>query len=178
MSVPSSIPPLPRGCGHWALGVAFAAAMLGVTIVAPPAPRLVWNMSASAPTGLYWVRPRARLTRGVTVIARLPGAYRRLAAVRRYLPENVPLVKRVAGMAGDRVCAQGKDILLNGRRVAERRPVDAAGRTMPWWQGCRVLARRQVFLLMADVPGSFDGRYFGPSDKADVIGTARLIWAR
>lgn len=167
-----------QGCMHWILATTFLGAALGVTIVAPPAPRLVWNISASAPTGLYWVRPRARVFRGVTVIARVPAAYRRLAALRRYLPENVPLVKRVAALSGDRVCALDGAILVNGRQVASRRRTDAAGRPMPWWQGCRLLGKDQLFLLMPDVPGSFDGRYFGASNKADVIGRARLLWAR
>lgn len=176
---PRDLPlPLPQGCMQWILATAFLGAALGLTIVAPPAPRLVWNMSASAPTGLYWVRPRGRLARGVTVIAKLPAPYRRLAATRRYLPENVPLVKRVAALSGDRVCARGAAILVNGRHVALRLRTDDAGRSMPWWQGCRLLGKDQLFLLMAGVPGSFDGRYFGPSDKADVVGRARLIWAR
>ena len=168
-----------RGAGaRRMLGMALAAAALGLTVAAPPAPRLVWNMSASAPTGLYWVRPRARLARGMTVIARLPEPYRQLAATRRYLPGNVPLVKRVVALEGDRVCAQGGTILLNGMPVAARRRADRAGRAMPWWQGCMRLGADEVFLLMTDAPGSFDGRYFGRSRKAEVIGAARLLWAR
>lgn len=177
MRAPSTLP-LPRGCLHWALGTGFLAAVLGLTLVAPPVPRLVWNLSASAPTGLYWVRPNTRPLRGTIVIARLPRAYRNLAATRRYLPANVPLVKRVAALEGDRVCADGSAITINGRLAATRLRADAAGRPMPWWQGCRTLGRDEIFLLMADVAGSFDGRYFGPSSRADVLGRARLIWAR
>jgi type IV secretory pathway protease TraF len=29
-----------------------------------------------------------------------------------------------------------------------------------------------------DAPGSFDGRYFGISTRADLVGRARLIWRR
>ena len=32
---------------------------------------------------------------------------------------------------------------------------------MPWWEGCVRLRGRQIFLLIADNPASFDGRYFG-----------------
>jgi len=175
---PPSIATLPPGCLHWASGVALLGGAIALTIVAPPAPRLVWNASASAPVGLYWVRPRARLHRGAMVVARIPEAWAGLAASRRYLPANVPLVKRVAALAGDRVCAAGTQIRINGNLVATRLRADAAGRILPWWRGCIVLARDQLFLLMADAPGSFDGRYFGPGDKAEVIGRARLLWAR
>lgn len=90
---------------------------------------------------------------------------------------NVPLVKRAAASAGDEVCALGHEIFVNGRWIAERRAADGAGRTMPMWSGCFRLRGQQLFLLM-DAPGSFDGRYFGVTDGADVIGKARLLWAR
>jgi len=143
----------------------------------PPAPRLLWNASASAPIGLYAVMPGAFVEPGDMVVARVPKRYRLLAASRRYVPLNVPLVKRVAAYAGDEVCALDQDIFLNGRRIAKRRAVDAAGLPMPWWSGCMVLRGRQLFLLM-DSPFSFDGRYFGPTDGSDVIGKARLLWSR
>lgn len=111
------------------------------------------------------------------VIARVPEPWRRLAATRRYLPMNVPLVKRVAAAAGDEVCALGQEIFVNGRWIAERRIADGAGRPMPMWSGCARLRGRQLFLLM-DAPASFDGRYFGVTGGDDIIGKARLLWER
>lgn len=143
----------------------------------PPVPRLVWNVSASAPAGLYWVSPGTVPRAGDMVAARLPTVFRQLAAERGYLPGNVPLIKRVAASAGDEVCASGRSVTVNGRPVARRRIVDGMGRRMPFWLGCFRLRSRQVFLLM-DAPGSFDGRYFGLTEGKDIIGTARLIWAR
>jgi conjugative transfer signal peptidase TraF len=164
------------------IGRRIVAGGLGLVLVLlsaalPPAPRLVWNASASAPQGLYAVTPGAWVEPGEMVIARVPLRYRKLAAARRYLPMNVPLVKRVAAFAGDQVCASGLDIFVNGRRVAERRATDRVGRRMPMWEGCTVLRGRQLFLLM-NHPDSFDGRYFGPTNAADVVGKARLLWAR
>ena len=139
--------------------------------------RMLCIGAASAPIGLYAVAPGAFVEPGDMVVARLPKRYRLLAASRHYLPTNVPLVKRVAAYAGDEVCALGRDIFINGRRIASRRAVDAAGLPMPWWSGCLVLRGRQLFLLM-DSPSSFDGRYFGPTEGIDVIGKARLLWRR
>lgn len=153
-------------------------ALLGTTIVASPAPRLVWNASASAPIGLYAVSPGTVPGRGDMVIAWLPSRYRGLAATRGYLPRNVPLVKRVAGVDGDRVCAIGDAIFVNGARVAVRRAADPRGRILPRWTGCVDLREGQLFLLIAGTPASFDGRYFGVTAAADVIGRARLIWRR
>src|SRR3546814_1434020 len=88
---------LPILAGGLGLGLVLLSAVL------PPAPRLVWNASASAPQGLYAVTPGAWVEPGEMVIARVPLRYRQLAAARRYLPMNVPLVKRVAAYAGDQI---------------------------------------------------------------------------
>jgi conjugative transfer signal peptidase TraF len=153
-------------------------AVLGLTLLFPPAPRLVWNASASAPIGLYSVTPGATIDLGDMVIARVPDPYRMLAAQRRYIPANVPLVKHVAATAGDEVCALGAQIFVNGIWLADRRSADAKGRPMPWWGGCVRLRGRQLFLLMPGSPASFDGRYFGVTEGRSVVGKARLIWAR
>lgn len=152
--------------------------LLGLTLAFPPAPRLVWNASASAPIGLYAVTPGAPVGPGDMVIARVPDPWRMLAARRHYIPANVPLVKHVAAAAGDEVCALGQEVFINGRWAAERRSVDAGNRPMPAWSGCVRLRGGQLFLLMADSPASFDGRYFGVTGGSQVIGKARLLWAR
>ena len=162
----------PFATGAMAVGLASLAA----TVVATPPPLLVWNVSASAPRGLYAVTPAGGIARGAMVIARLTERPRALAAARGYLPANVPLVKRAAAIAGDRVCAQARLILINGTPVAWRLPSDAAGRPLPAWQGCIRLGKGQAFLLMAEHPASFDGRYFGMTQASEIVGPARLIW--
>jgi conjugative transfer signal peptidase TraF len=162
---------------RWATGLLGLAAALGLTIATPPRPLLVWNVSASAPIGLYVVGGRQGLSRGDMVVAWVPEPWRRRAAARHYIPINVPLVKRVAAVHGDTICEADGAIFVNGRWVAARRRYDGAGRPMPTWRGCTTLAGGALFLLM-DVPDSFDGRYFGPTRAADIVGKARLIWAR
>lgn len=143
----------------------------------PPAPWLLWNATASAPIGLYRVQADALVEPGDMVISRVPQAFRSMAAERRYVPVDVPLVKRVVAYAGDEVCALDRRIFVDGRPVAERRAVDGHGRAMPVWSGCVRLRGRQIFLLMND-PDSFDGRYFGITEGNDVIGKATLLWQR
>jgi conjugative transfer signal peptidase TraF len=184
------LPLLAWGDAHRAAGaarrrvgrrIAIVGAVLALpmaTLVAPPAPRLVWNASASAPLGLYGITYRSTIRRGSTVLAWPSPSMRRLAATRRYLPYNVPLIKRVAAVAGDTICAHGAVITIADRPVLVRQRRDPQGRAMPWWEGCHRLREREVFLLMDGSPLSFDGRYFGVTLPDQIIGKAHLIWAK
>lgn len=167
----------PRARSILTLG-AISITALGISVLAHPTPRLVWNGSASAPIGLYWIVPGKAKKRGDLVLAWLPDVVRRLAAERSYLPADVPLVKRVAAVANDTVCSHGTTITIDGRAVAERLSTDSRGRPLPGWQDCRTLRKGQVFLLMQGVPDSFDGRYFGPVESVAVIGRLVPLWTR
>lgn len=160
---------------------AVALALLGASatldFAVDPAPRLIWNASASAPIGFWRIDPGARIDGGDMVLVRTPDGVRQLAAQRHYLPANVPLLKRVAAREGQEVCALGPEIFIDGRPVATRRQADRQGRPLPWWHGCERLRKGRLFLLM-DHPGSFDGRYFGPVDARNVIGKAVPLWLR
>lgn len=165
-----------RLCRRAALvGVLIAATVLTIPVALRPI--LVWNMSRSAPLGLYLVTPAAHLRVRNFAVARLPARYRHMAAERGYLPEHVPLIKHVAAVSGDMVCATGPFVSINGRRVARRHRTDSKGRLLPWWRGCQSLKSHEIFLLNGANPDSFDARYFGPTRQEDVIGRARLLWA-
>lgn len=167
-----------RRLGHRIAIIGAGVTVLGLTAAFPPAPRLVWNASASAPIGLYAVTPGDEADPGDMVIARVPDPWRMLAAGRRYLPANVPLVKRVAAGPGDEICALGQEIFINGRWAAARLAADPHGRPMPWWSGCVRLHGHQFFLLTSGSPASFDGRYFGVTRGTEIVGKARPLWTR
>jgi len=157
-----------------------ALAGLGVAIISltpteRAVPWLVWNASASAPVGLYrTVTGPAK--RGDLVLVRPPVDVAALATERGYLPDGVPLIKRVAARAGNHVCAVGGRVFLSGHPPIHRLETDAAGRPLPQWSGCQRLSRDEVFLLMAEAPDSFDSRYFGPVPLASVIGRLVPLW--
>lgn len=161
-----------------AAALALGGAALCLTIAWPPVPRLVWNVTASAPIGLYHVAPGVAVKTGDMVVAWLPAPAADLAAKRAYLPAGVPAVKRVAAASGSRICAIGDIILLDGATVANRQSNDKAGRPLPRWRGCHTLEYDELFLLTPGSSGSFDGRYFGVSRTSDIVGKARLLWAR
>lgn len=158
-----------------ALTVALA---LAASLLWLPRPLLLWNASSSSPIGLYSVSSVVVPRAGEMVVAWPPPAARPVAAARSYLPFNVPLVKRVAAIEGDRICARSNRIFINGRAVATRRRRDPSGRPMPWWSGCVRLERGDLFLLSFASPLAFDGRYFGVTHHSELFGEARLLWPR
>jgi conjugative transfer signal peptidase TraF len=158
-----------------AVTAALAAVPCIATVLVSPQPLLLWNASASTPRGLYRVDPGASFQRGDSVAASLAEPYRSIAARRGYLPSGVPLVKRIVAVPGDRVCAQGAMVSINGKMAAVRNSLDALGRALPAWSGCRDLGAAE-YLVLGESPWSFDGRYFGATDKRDIIGRAVLLW--
>ena len=144
--------------------------LLGIGALCEPTPLVVYNATASAPIGFYAVLPASPLGKGDLVLVYPPDAARLLAAERGYLPAGVPLVKRVAAVAGELVCARADGVSIGGVVVAHALAADARGRPLHAWSGCGVLGPEAVFLLTADIPASFDSRYFGPVPIGSVIG--------
>jgi len=170
-----SLPIAPRRHVVLAVSLATITALIAPTLLSV-SPRLTWNATASAPIGLYAVHPSATVRTGDMVLAWIPASVRAMAAARHYIPSNVPLIKRIVAGPGDTVCARGFAIVIDGRQVARRRAVDGGGRALPWWTGCRTLQAGECFLLMAESPDSFDGRYFGPVPFSSILGRATLLW--
>lgn len=156
--------------------IAIALGSLAIPSAFEITPRVIYNASASAPLGLYWAHGRDGLERGEFVLANLPKPVRQLANDRGYLPVGVPLIKRVAAVPGDHICIIGRAVLIDAKLVARRQNRDSQHRLVPAWHGCRRLTAGEIFLLMSDVPDSFDGRYFGPSRITEVIGRLTPIW--
>lgn len=154
------------------------AAGAGLLLLIPvqARPRLIWNATPSAPVGLYAVTAPARLAAGDLVIAWPPPAVARLAAARRYLPRGVPLVKRIGALPGEPVCARGAALQVPRGVTVARLRRDARGRILPWWERCGRLGPDHYLLLMPRVPDSFDGRYFGPVTRAQIVGKAHPLW--
>jgi conjugative transfer signal peptidase TraF len=153
-------------------------AAIGLLAILRPAsaPRLIWNTTASAPIGLYGLRPGARPSRGELVAALPPPRLARALAERGVLPLGVPLIKPVAAMAGQTVCRDGGLVSVDGRVLASARSHDRHGAPLPTWRGCRRLGRGEVLLLNPARDDSFDGRYFGPLPLASVWGPVRPLW--
>ncbi len=148
-----------------------------VLTITPRHPFLIYNASASAPVGFYVLQPKSTLQRGELVLATIPVWARRLAAQRHYLPLNVPVVKRIAALSGDDICANQETVSINEKAIAIRLKSDRQGRPLPAWTGCKHLGPDDVLLLMPH-KDSFDGRYFGPISASWVSGRLVALWTR
>ncbi|PQA89242.1 S26 family signal peptidase [Hyphococcus luteus] len=155
---------------------AAAIAAMAFGALSKTAPRIVWNASRSAPTGLYSISKRLP-GKGDFVLAAPPPALETLIEERGYLPPGTPLLKRVAGLGGDRICRDGARLVLNGVIVARARKSDSDGRPLPQWSGCITLGAGEIFLLN-DHERSLDGRYFGAMKREIIIGVATPIWTK
>jgi len=108
-------------------------------------------------------RHSARAARELPRRPRLPAAWR---AAR----------ETCGGAPGQSVCRNGLTVSVGSVTVGEARERDSRGRPLPFWQGCRVIAAGEVFLMNARSANSLDGRYFGPLPAASIIGRAASLW--
>jgi conjugative transfer signal peptidase TraF len=158
-----------------AASAASLAALL-FPVVHHPHLRLVWNASASVPIGLYRIEPDVPPRVGDMVAVRPSPALTRFMAERRYVEAGVVLVKPVTATAGATVCRTGLTVTLDGHGVARALANDRFGRPLPRWSGCLRLRPDQIFLIAPQTSASFDSRYFGAVDRAQIVGRATPLW--
>ncbi|MCW0983661.1 S26 family signal peptidase [Agrobacterium sp. BT-220-3] len=156
--------------------------IMGVAIASfiPTPTRLVWNVSASAPIGLYDIDPLGDLP-GDLIVTDLvavdpPEALADFMVERSYIGRGVPLLKRVMGLPGQEVCRVRRTVTVDGIEIGTALDRDRTGREMPVWNGCRRIAGDEIFLMNPDVRDSLDGRYFGPIPASSVSGRATPIY--
>ncbi|MBL8544858.1 MAG: S26 family signal peptidase [Hyphomonadaceae bacterium] len=143
-------------------GAAAGAALIAFALPAA-SDRLLYNHTPSVPVGFY-IRTNAPVTRGTYVTVRAADVAPEAARARDFEGRRDRFIKRIAAVAGDRVCAEGDVLTINDGPPMSRRTHDSTGAELRRWNGCRALAAHEV-LLLGDAEQSFDGRYWGPIDR-------------
>lgn len=138
-------------------------------------PRVVFNTTASAPLGFYWLTP-GRYAPGQLTAVSPPRDLALWLARRGYLPANVPLIKEVAAVEGQHVCRRADLLLIDGQVAGRVKAKDRWGRALPRFNECRKLGAGEVFLLNRRAPASLDSRYFGPLAAKQMLGRVTPIW--
>ena len=134
------------------------------------------NTTPSYPRGLYL--PLGRAARVGDLVAFCPDKpLATYAMARGYLnpglcpAASVPLIKRLAAAAGSRIVIGSAGVTVDGKALKNSRPLsrDGLGRPLPQLNLSQTLAPGQVLLMSDYEAASFDGRYFGPLDRAGVL---------
>jgi conjugative transfer signal peptidase TraF len=128
--------------------------------------------ASSAPRGIY-LRTHAPLHRGQLVEACLTHRVAMFAASRAYIhatgrcaDNSEPVIKKIGGMAGDRVYVSAATILAT----------DSGGRPMPLaFAGWHQIAEGQIW-LNGSAHNSFDSRYFGALPIENVNAVLEPLW--
>ena len=155
---------------------------MGVVSVITPAllqshRMLLWNASASVP-GIYLIE--ATDTRYVSELVAVlpPEPLASYLEAGNYLPRGVPMLKHVLALPGQTVCRDGLVVTVDKVAAGMARERDRRGRSLPVWQGCRVVADDALFLMNSRSTDSLDGRYFGPLPRSAVTGRAHPVWTK
>lgn len=91
---------------------------------------------------------------------------------------SMPLIKRVVGVAGDRVTVTDAGIDIHGQPVPNSKPLDldTMGSALPHLRGSFILKQGELWVA-GEHPNSFDSRYFGPIES-DETGWSKVIVAK
>ena len=161
--------------------VAALLTTLGATVallstVGAKSAHYIWNASTSVPIGLYRLQPTGNLFVTELVAVQPPEPLATFLADGGYLPRGVPMLKRVLALPGQTVCRDQLTVTIDNIEMGKARERDSRGRPLPIWQGCRVIAEGEVFLMNWQSADSLDGRYFGALPTTAIVGRAEPLW--
>jgi conjugative transfer signal peptidase TraF len=145
------------------------------------------NGSHSFPIGLYWAIGKAAEKGDLVFVdpPALPIFY--LAVNRGYLDagyspaRTCAMIKRLVGVAGNRVTINGEGVEVDGVRLPNSKPrnQDAAGRPLqPYSLTDYILGPGEILLMSDHSAASFDARYFGPISATQIrsVITPLITW--
>lgn len=124
----------------------------------------LWEYGISMPTGIYVFHHFPPAQRGEVIVMEKAERWSRPY-----------LMKRVEGVEGDVFCwdPERQQHRINGRWMPGPSPL-AADLGLSGWEGCRAL-RPGEYVGYGDHPESYDSRYLGPINEAQIAGVYRLV---
>lgn len=167
MKLPQKIVVATTITGTWLIAMTALCYAIGVRI----------NTSPSIPLGLYWTSSQP-MTKGAYVLFCPPqvGVIAE-ARARGYLSSGFCpgdygyMMKKISAVKDDTVVISDTGVSVNGTLLPFSAPLneDKAGRPLPRYQSANFVIGNSELLLMSDRSGtSFDGRYFGPVNRAQI----------
>lgn len=166
-----------RALRLYALAIAGIACSFAIAaLIDATGHELVVNTSPSMPSGLYWIaRGAAPMQRGSVVLFAPPDDMRDLIYGRGWLPNGMPLLKKIGGLAGDTYRVRDGRFIVAGADVGPVFSLDSQGRPIPQIVGCRRVGSDEFLPVASTLDRSFDGRYFGAVSVHNVLGVGRAL---
>ncbi len=137
-------------------------------------PQLLINLSESMPRGLYRREVPLDLKLEDVVEIRLTKEQLGSLGPRKWLNEEVTLLKRVVATKDSVFCVSGEHFYIDGTVYGLVRTEDSQGAKLPNQKGCKRLTENQ-YLVRGEGPLSFDSRYFGPVEGKNIVSKAKLL---
>jgi conjugative transfer signal peptidase TraF len=170
----------------WILRVATAAIGLAILIGTgligyrlPTALGYCLNLTPSEPVGIYRL-VKGGAERGALVLLKQPTGPTALV-LHRYAPANIPLIKRVAAVAGDVVQVGAHGVRIDGTLWPDSAPLDrdAEGKSLQPYPFATYRVRTGQIWVMSEHPRGIDSRYFGPVTETSIISrlTPVTLWS-
>lgn len=135
-------------------------------------PRYYVNLSASMPPGVYRVVSNHNPTYGDIVLYPPP----KEALDFGYVKKGMQLMKPIAALPGDQVCAEGSSLLVNQTKIGMLAQYDRKQNRLHPLKGCRIIGSQQLFTASTYHKYSYDGRYHGPLYRSDITAFVEPFW--
>ena len=140
--------------------------------------RLTYQQTGSMPEGIYLVYPSEVLVDGNDVLFEPNKNIESYMIERGYLQKDTPLLKQIVATKNDDVCIADKVLFINGLPKGKVHSYDTEGRPLMQAEICRQLKAGEYFVMGISSSYSFDSRYYGVVTQNQIIGKAKLLWAR
>jgi conjugative transfer signal peptidase TraF len=170
----------------WILRIATTAVgytvLIGTGVIGyrlPSALGYCLNLTPSEPVGIYRL-VAGGAEHGALVWLKQPTGPT-ASVLHRYAPVNIPLIKRVAAVAGDVVQVGAHGVRIDGTLWPDSAPLDrdTEGKSLQPYPFGTYRVRTGQLWVMSEHPSGIDSRYFGPVTETSVISrlTPVTVWS-
>ena len=133
---------------------------------------VIKQFTPSMPEGYYLTYYTQNITRDDDVLFKPNEHIQQFIVDHGWLPKGVPLLKRIVGIPGDKLCIKQRKVAINNKTIAIIKHKDSQGNPLPVFQFCGVIARNQYFVQGIANDHSFDSRYYGLISSNQIISKA------
>lgn len=137
-------------------------------------PLVIWNTTSSLPKGFYKIEDG--YTYGDIIAFDIPENFYEIVKERQWIPLYDRLLKRIVGMEGDEICIQNTTIFFNNKHFGKTSLTDSKSRPMPQLEGCHIVEKGYVWVMLKNNPLSLDSRYYGQVSEQIIYGKAVPIF--